>query len=149
MRLRDWLDSGDLQRQPATPEEIARLFEIADRDLADAAVKGVSRDGQFAIVYEAALTLAMIALRAAGYRTRGSSPGHHWLTLALLPEIMGPAQEPRSRYYQACRRKRHQAAYERAGVASEVEIEELAQDVTAFRQELGAWLRANAAALVD
>jgi len=143
MRLPDWLRSGDLQRQPATREEIERFFGIAARDLGDCEVAGVSRDRQFAIAYEAALTLAMVVLRAADYRLRGSSAGHHWLTFALLPEIMGPQAEARSRYYQACRRKRHQATYERTGVTSEAELAELVSDVQAFRRELIAWLRAR------
>jgi len=140
MRLGDWLDSGDLQQQPATREEIARLLLIADRDLADATVGGISRDRQFAICYEAALTLALAVLRAAGYRPRGTSPGHHWLAFALLPELMGPEQEARSRYYQACRRKRHQASYDRSGVASEVEVQELRREVQDFRAGVLAWL---------
>lgn len=140
MRLRDWLEAGDLQEQPATADEIARLLDIAGRDLTDAAVSGLSRDRRFAIAYDAALVLSTAALRAAGYRPRGSSAGHHWLVFALLPEIMGQEVRSRSRYYQACRRKRHQATYEQAGVASEVELQELMQEVTAFRAELVRWL---------
>jgi hypothetical protein len=147
MRLGDWVASGDLQRQPAAREEIARLLEIASRDLADAAVPGVSLDRQFAIAYEAALALATIALRAVGYRARGSSSAHHWLILASLPEVMGGDLESRSRYYQACRRKRHQAAYEHAGVATAAELDDLLKDVGGFRRELVAWLRKHHPAL--
>jgi len=148
MRLRDWLDSGDLQQQPPTRDEIGRLLEIADRDVEDAAVSGISVDRQFAIAYEAALTLALIVLRASGYRTPGSSSGHHWLTFALLPELMGEQAEGRSRYFHLCRRKRHQATYDRAGVATESELEELTGEVKAFRRELMCWLTETHSALV-
>jgi len=141
MRLRDWLDSGDLQQQPPTAEEIGRLLEIADRDLKDAMASGISVDRRFAIAYEAALTLSVAALRAAGYRTRGSSSSHHWLTFALLPELMAEQVESRSRYFQLCRRKRHRVAYERAGLATETELSELMGEVKAFRCELVTWLR--------
>jgi len=141
MRLDDWLSSGDLQRQPASRTEIARLCDIVARDLADAQATALSVDGRFNTAYDAAYALCLIVLRAAGYRVRGSSAGHHWLAFALLPEIMGPAAGARARYYQACRRKRHQATYERTGVASAVELEELMRDVAAFRAEVLAWLK--------
>jgi len=141
MLLRDWLASGDLQQWSATREELDRLFEIAGRDLTDAAVSDLSLDRRFATAYEAALVLATIVLRASGYRTRGSSSGHHWLTFALLPEFMGPGAEPRSRYLQACRRKRHQATYERAGVATQIELRELVSEVKSFQHEVSDWLR--------
>ena len=147
MKLSDWLDSGDLQREPASREEIGRLLSIADRDLADAAAAGISLDRQFAIAYDAALMLSTAALRAAGYRVRGSSSAHHWLTFALLPEITGPEAEARSRYYQACRRRRHQAMYERVGAATETELRELVQEVKAFRKEVVGWLREHHVAL--
>jgi len=140
MKLSDWLSSGDLLRQPTRPEEIARLVEVARRDLADAAASGLSVDRQFSTAYEAAFTLSTVVLRAAGYRTR-SSAGHHFLTFAVLPEFLGEAAAPRARYYQSCRRKRHQATYEQTGVATEAEVKELVADVEAFRQEVLEWLR--------
>jgi hypothetical protein len=141
MLLRDWLASGDLQQWSATREELDRLFEIARRDRADAALGDLSLDRRFATAYEAALALATVVLRASGYRTRGSSSGHHWLTFALLTELMGPEAESRSRYLQACRRKRHQATYERAGVATQVELRELLAEVRSLQREVSDWLR--------
>ncbi len=141
MRLGDWLASGDLQKQAASAQEIRRLWEVVGRDLADAGVGGLTTDRRFNTAYDAAYGLATIVLRAAGYRVRGSSAGHHWLTFAALPELLGPGAEARARYYQACRRKRHQATYERAGVATEVEVEELLADVGEFREAVEAWLR--------
>jgi hypothetical protein len=141
MTLHNWLDSGDLQEETPSPDRIARLFQLVARDIADAEVAGISADRRFNTAYEAALALAVIVVRAAGYRVRPSSGGHHWLTFAVLPAIMGPEAESRADYYQACRRKRHQATYEGYGVATAVEVQELIADVKAFEQEVTNWLR--------
>ena len=143
MNLRDWLDSGDLQPLPPTREEIARLLQLARRDSSDATVQGLSLDRRFNTAYEAAYLLCTIVLRTSGYRVRGSSAGHHWLTFALLPELMGAHIEPRATYYQACRRKRHQATYQRAGVATAAELDELLADVRTFEREVLAWLHTH------
>jgi uncharacterized protein (UPF0332 family) len=140
MNLQDWLRSGDLLRRPSNRGEITRLLEVARRDLADAAASGLSLDRQFAIAYEAAYSLAIVVLRAEGYRTRSGAAGHHWLAFAVLPEIVGEMAVARARYYQSCRRKRHQATYEQTGVATEAEVRELVADVEAFREEVLAWL---------
>jgi uncharacterized protein (UPF0332 family) len=141
MKLRDWLNSGDLLQQPATRAEVTRLLEVARRDLADVTAVGLSLDRRFNTAYEAAYTIATVVLRASGYRTRAGAAGHHWLTFAVLPEIMGEAAAPRARYYQSCRRKRHEATYEHAGVATEAEVDELVADANVFQQEVTAWLR--------
>ncbi len=140
MKLSDWLSSGDLLRQPTTREEIARLVEVAQRDLADAAASALSLDRRFNTAYEAAYTLATVVLRAAGYRTRSGGGGHHWLAFAVLPDIMGDGVAERTRYYQSCRRKRHQATYQKSGVATEAEVSELINDVGAFRREVLTWI---------
>jgi hypothetical protein len=58
--LRRYLDSGRLKRQPTSRSEIESLFKVVDRDLADAAVTGISADRRFATAYNAALQLATI-----------------------------------------------------------------------------------------
>ena len=140
MNSRDWLASGDLEQRPTTRSEIARLLHLARRNVADAGVEALSLDRRFNTAYEAAYALATVVLRASGYRVKGSSSRHHWLTFTLLPELMGPEAESRSRYYQSCRRKRHQATYERAGVATPAELHDLLADVSAFHHEVLAWL---------
>ena len=63
------------------------MLQVADRDLKDAAVPGLSSDRLFMIAYEAVLALATVPLRCAGYETYG--PGHHWTTFQALPLTMG------------------------------------------------------------
>jgi hypothetical protein len=141
MLLNDSLSDGRLKPQTADRAEIERLLAVADRDVADANVKGLSVDRRFATAYNAALQLATVALRASGYRTSSSSAGHHWLTLALLPELMGPEQAQRRTFLDSCRRARNQADYDRIDVVSNEEVVELLSDTLAFRDEVLDWLR--------
>src|SRR4030065_439191 len=87
MNLQDLRGQGRLRRRSTRREEIRGLLQVADRDLGDAAVPGLSSDRLFLIAYEAALTLATIPLRCAGYETHGS--GHHWTTFLALPPAIG------------------------------------------------------------
>ena len=137
----DWVADGLVK--PHTPHrvEIQRLFELVDRDVADAAIPDLSVDRRFAAAYSAALGLATIVLRASGYRAASSAPGHHLRTIALLPELMSSGQVSRKTYLDSCRRARNEATYDRINVVGETEVDELLDDVSIFRQEVTDWLR--------
>lgn len=141
MSSSDWLERGRIKRQAADRAEIQRLLAVADRDLADANVRGLSVNRRFATAYGAALQIATIVLRASGYRTSSTSGGHHLVTLSLLPELMGPDQMDRKTYLDSCRRARNQADYDRIDVVSKAELLELLQDTLTFRSEVLDWLR--------
>jgi hypothetical protein len=111
---------------------------VVDRDLVDAAIPTLSADRRFATAYNAALQLATIALHAAGYRTAHSS--HHWVTLHVLPELMGPQVQTRADYLDGCRTKRNVTDYDRAGEISLQEAEEMLTQARDFRSDLLAWL---------
>ena len=81
------------------------MIQLAARDLADAAVEGISTDRRFLIAYEAALNLATIALYCTGYETHGQ--GHHWATFQALPAIMGTEYREQAAYFDSCRTKRN------------------------------------------
>ncbi len=148
MSLSDWLADGAIKPQVSNRTEILRLLAIVDRDLTDASVTGLSVDRGFATAYEAGLQLATIVLRASGYRASASTGGHHWRTIALLTELMGPEQSERARYLDSCRRARHQADYDRTGVASADELAELLDDMRTFRVEVLEWLQKHHAELL-
>jgi hypothetical protein len=138
--LTDWLDDGLVKRQASSRAEIQQILAVADRDLADANVAQVSLDRRFAAAYGAALQLATIVLRASGYRTSSGSGGHHWRTIALLPELMGPGQTERAAYLDSCRRARNTADYDRVQVISKGELVELLEDTLPFRRDVLEWL---------
>jgi hypothetical protein len=66
--LQDWARNGWLTEHQSSPQEIADLLALADRDLNDCRAKGSSEDWQLAIAYNAALQSATAALAANGYR---------------------------------------------------------------------------------
>jgi len=65
--LIEWLKRGWLTSHKTSPREIAELFSVADRDLADSQAQGLSTDSQLRIAYNAALQMATAALAASGY----------------------------------------------------------------------------------
>ncbi len=69
MSLSDWLANRWLVEHRGSPEEIADLLAVVDRDLEDAALDRLSSDWRLGISYNAALQLAILALAAEGYRT--------------------------------------------------------------------------------
>jgi len=75
MSFESLLAEGRLRRRRISREDIRLLMRLAERDLADAAVVGLSADRRFLIAYEAALNLATIPLLSAGCETHGT--GHH------------------------------------------------------------------------
>lgn len=136
MSLKKWLEEGKLQPHQTSQAEIAGLLELVERDIKNAEVEELSPDWRFAIAYNAALNLCTIALYVAGYRTVPSKGGHHYITIAALPETMGPEQKKRSKYLNACRNKRHNSTYDNISLIEDEEVEELLEEVRQFRIEL-------------
>lgn len=135
------LAEGKLRRHRTSPREIADLFNLAQRDIADASVKDVSADRRFATAYEAALNLATITLHCKGYETHGY--GHHLNTFEALRETMGQEGETFADYFDVCRTKRGATIYDRAGAISEQEVRELLREVRIFKERVKAWLEKN------
>ncbi len=94
MSLQQWANDGWLRPHQTSSQEIADLFAIVARDLADAQ-GDISADWRFGIAYNAALKLGTILLYASGYRPEKTL--QHYRTIAALPEIFGPATERRCR----------------------------------------------------
>lgn len=141
MTLEELLAERRLRSHQTSSKEVADLLRVVDRDLADAEVSQISTDRRFATAYNAALQLATIALHAAGYRAAGA--GHHWITLHVLPQIMGLQAQVRTDYLDNCRSKRNITDYDRAGEISTQEAEEILAETQTFRSELLAWLKQN------
>lgn len=67
MSLKQWADNKWLKPHQTSPQEIAGLLAIVERDLEDA-TGSISPDWRFGIAYNAALKLCTILLHASGYR---------------------------------------------------------------------------------
>ncbi len=146
MSLRDWAANGWLRAQPTSPQEIAGLLAIVDRDLADAAVSALSADWRFGIAYNAALKLCTILVRVSGYRAERAQ--QHYRTIAALPLVLGSPRQDSATYLDTCRIKRNSAEYDMAGAATEADVDELLVFARELRRDVLAWLRIHHADLV-
>ncbi len=133
------LDERLAERHRTSREEIDALRAVVARNLNDARVEAVSADNRFGATYEAALTLATMAIAAAGYRIKG--PAHHRTTLQSLPLVL-PGKETSDdlTYFDRCRRLRNELSYEAADVVSTREVEDLIARTEAFRVRVDAFL---------
>jgi hypothetical protein len=132
------LQAGKLQRHASSKQEQDELRSVVERDLADAALPGLSDDRAFATAYNAVLQLSKMAVAAAGYRVVGQ--GHHQTTFLAVELAVGHSIAPHATYFDACRRKRNQLDYDVAQVTSHTEAQELLQKAHAFRQLIEDWI---------
>ena len=140
MSFERFLEERRLRPHRTNKDDLRHLLEIAERDIADAEVEGLSADRRFLIAYDAALTLSTIPLYSAGYETHGT--GHHWVTFQLLPHFMGEDASDVAIYFESCRTKRNVGTYDRGGEISDAEADELLTEVREFKLKLERWLLA-------
>ena len=141
MVLQDWLDRKDLRPHNTSRREIASLLEVVDRDLQDASVTAISPDRRFATAYNAVLQLATAVLYTSGYRAAGR--GHHWITISVIPDVMGSDAQELADYFNNCRTKRHGVDYDRAHIISTDDVDELLHEAGLFRDKVLTWLKGN------
>jgi hypothetical protein len=135
--LRDWKKNSWLVEHKASREEIAGLFAIVERDLANAKVAGLADDWRLNIAYNAALQAATAALSAAGFRAVREQ--HHFRTIQSLALTIG-WPTPKVDRFDRFRKKRNIIGYESAGVVSEREAREMHDLATGLREDVLAWL---------
>lgn len=115
------------------------LLAVCDRDTADAQVRSISLDRRFATAYGAALQLATIVLAASGYRV-AARRGHHAVTFQALSALMGEDLADLAVYFDSCRALRNQSDYDRAGIVSEADVDELLRELAYFRRLVLEWV---------
>ena len=121
-----------------TKVELDNLRSIVARSLKDVAVPGLSVDARFIMAYDAARTLSLIIVRAAGYRPR--TVGGHYNTFVAL-ETADPAFAALSAYFDGCRIKRNRSEYDAAGGVSETDAAGLVATVHRFAIDVDAWVK--------
>lgn len=138
MTLDDWRKISWLVEFEVTVEDIRALLAVADRELADSQVPGVSTDGKFNHAYAAALQAAAAALAASGFRpARGS---HHHIIVQSLARTIGADTKVVAKF-DRFRKKRNMAEYEMAGGITELEAEEMADLAARLRKDVEEWVR--------
>jgi len=140
MPLADWLARKWLTKHRATPDELADLLALADRDLQQCRAQGLNPDWRLAIAYNAALQCATAALAASGYRA--TRQAHHYRVIQSLKLTIGWSSAA-VRTLDAFREKRHTAGYERAGAVSEQEADEMLRLARKLREDVHRWLSAE------
>jgi hypothetical protein len=140
MSLKEWLANHWLIEQPADPKEVLFLLAIADRELADSRVEGLSADARFNHAYGAALQSAAAALAACGYRA--GRAGYHYRVIDSLRLTVGVDARMVERLDRA-RKKRNLSDYERPDVVSRQEADEMQNMAQDVRRLVDKWLGAT------
>ena len=125
--------------------ELDNLRSIVTRSMKDATAPGLSADARFIMAYDAARTLSLMIVRAAGYRPR--SVGGHYNTFLGL-EAADPAFAAPSAYFDSCRMKRNDCEYDFAGGVTDADADGLLKAVRQFARDAEAWIRAHHPSLV-
>jgi hypothetical protein len=138
--LQDWLKSRWLIEHQTSRQEISDLLSMADRNLAQCRTPHLSPDWQLNIAYNAALQAATAALAAAGYRA--AREAHHYRVIQSLAHTI-QADPGLIIQLDKFRKKRNITEYERAGVVSEQEVNEMFTLAKNLRGKVEQWLRSN------
>ncbi len=145
MTLKSWLDNGWLIKHEPTPQEIADLLKVSDRDLKDCEASGLSADWQLGIAYNAALQTATAALAASGFRS-GRDAHHHRVIQSLRYTVN--ADSKLVNLFDQYRKKRNIGGYDMAGMISQKEADGMKALARQLRIEVDEWLRKNHAELM-
>lgn len=135
--MADWQRNSWLVAHESSAAEIAGLFAIVDRDLANARVAGLADDWKFNIAYNAALQAATAALAAVGFRAAREQ--HHYRTVQSLAFTIGWPVQKVDRF-DRFRKKRNIIGYETAGAVSEREAREVFELAAGLREDVLRWL---------
>lgn len=134
-------------KEPTSKTEIDELRALCRRNLRDASLQGLSPDGCFSFAYDAARTLATIAIRANGYRIKKTG-GAHYNTFLALRIALGADFETLAVYLDSCRQMRNDLSYDAAGIVSERDAKELVEQTERFSNRVDTWLEAHHPSLV-
>ena len=138
MSLEKWVEYGWLRREPTSPREIKDLLGIVERSLGDSKVEAVSTDLRFVAAFNAALTVATIALRASGHRTV-TQAGHHVKTIESL-EFTVKASSKIIQRFKTLNNKRNKSVYDVSGAVSDQELEAMVKLANEVKGSTIVWL---------
>ena len=140
MSLQSWLQNSWLVQHTTSPEEIANLLALSDRDLVACQVKQLPADWRFTIAYNAGLQAATAALAAAGYRA--TRDNHHYRVIQSLEFTTAPVRKFIDTL-DGFRKKRNVSSYDVAGAVSDKEADEMLKLATGLRADVESWIRAT------
>lgn len=125
------LKQGRIHAHRATPEEIARLLALADRDIRMARrIMAEDWDWAFSIAYNAVLQAARAFMYSQGFRP-ATDQGHK-NTFAFMREALGNEFASLIGYFDRMRTKRNHAIYDVAGLITEGEAHAIFEKAVEF-----------------
>ena len=136
--LEDWLADKLIEKHRPSAGEIANLLHICDRDLEKCRITELGPDWRLSIAHNAALQAATAALAAAGYRAR--KEGQHYRVVQSLAFTIN-TDPAIIKQLDKFRQKRNISDYERAGLVTEQEAEEMVSLAKQLRDDVEQWLR--------
>ncbi|AAW40605.1 hypothetical protein CY91_01125 [Dehalococcoides mccartyi] len=140
MDLKNLLNDGRIKEHTPSKQEIKQLLAVFDRDITDAQIEILSTDRKFSTAYNAALTIARIALVSSGYRITGE--GSHYWTIQALTFIL-PLDTSMIRKFDKFRQKRNISGYEMTGMISEQDTKEMIDLAREIHSVVLKWLSEN------
>ena len=143
--LNDWLNEKFVEKHRPSVLEIANLLHICDRDLEKCRIPELGPDWRLSIAHNAALQAATAALAAAGYRAR--QEGQHYRIIQSLAFTM-KTDKAVINELDKFRQKRNISDYDRAGLITEQEAEEMIALAQQLRNDVEQWLRSQHPELV-
>ena len=117
--LKDWSARGWIEAHSTSKEEIDNLLRIAARDIKQSDTPGLTADWRLNIAYNAALQCATAALAATGFRPRDHYYAIESLGFTIMLDIKLITR------LDAFRKRRNLNAYDREGMTSEKEADEM------------------------
>jgi len=143
MTLQAWLENRWIVELPTSDEELRSLRSIVERELKDSRVEEISLDAKLGMLYNAALKLSEMALRAHGFRVRQREGRQHERTIQSLVHTLGKEWAQTMRIIDHARTLRHQADYESVGVATWTEIRDTRTEVDRLLPAVEALVRSR------
>jgi len=131
VEIDDLLRKRRIRRHRPSPEEIARLLELADRDIRLARLTMAEDwDWAFSIAYNAVLQAARAYMYSQGFRP-AAEQGHK-NTFAFMRAALGKKLASTIGYFDRMRKKRNQAIYDVAGLITEEEARSILKNAVSF-----------------
>lgn len=118
MSWKQFLAKNEIRAHQTSKQELNNIRALIARDLADAALDGLSADPRFATAYNAALQAGTMAIACSGYRVSARA-GHHAVTFEAAHLAIGAEAATLADYFDVCRRKRNVIDYMNSSVATE------------------------------
>lgn len=143
--MRNWeelADKGEVVKESPRKTEIDYGLQNSDIWIRDATSADTSHQGKFDDLYNAAYTLCEVVMRSEGWRTR--SGGHHEAVFTAFNHFTREQFEPLAYFFDDCRSKRHDIHYYwKPMIVSEIEVDEMRENVLKLRSIVLDWLKKN------